>query len=162
VAGGNLVKETVLQRDGGIRFRSVLHLLYHHGSRTRSGLIAPDVLSGIPMSLLLLAAAVLEAELESTDRLVVDIALLGIGREEACLLSGRSLLPGPGRQAGRFDQDEDLTLIEPLVFSFREVADTPERCVFRLLRPVYESFGLREDAIPADLDYPGRSRRVPA
>lgn len=159
VAGGDLVKETVLREDGGIRFRSVLHLLYYHGSRTRPGVISPDVLSSVPLSLFRLASAALEDEMQSTDRVVVDIALLGLGRDEVRLLPGRA--PLPERQAGSFGQDEeDLTLIEPLVFTFSEVAETPGRCVFRLLRPVYESFGLREDSLPADLDPSAGRRRI--
>lgn len=154
-----LVKETVLWAHGGIRFRSVIHLLYQHAHGSSPGLINPDVLIGVPLSLFRLAAAALDGKLEAGDPLVVDIALLGVGREEARLMPGHWRVPGPGRSAGAFDEGEDLTLIAPLEFTFGEIVEEPERCVFRLLRPVYESFGLREDAIPIS---PDRSARTTA
>lgn len=154
-----LVKETVLRADGGIRFQSVINHLYQHARGSSPGLINPDVLIGVPLSLFRLAAVALEGKLVPTDPLVVDVALLGVGREEARLMPGHWRVPGPGRSAGVFDEDEDLTLVAPLVFTFQEIVEEPERCVFRLLRPVYESFGLREDAIPIS---PDRSARTTA
>lgn len=150
------VKKTVVRKDGGIRFRSVIHHLYRHARGSSPGLINPEVLTGVPLSLFRLAAAILEHKLEESDELVVDIALLGIGREEARLMPGRWQRPGPGRQVGVFDDGEDLILIDPVTLTFGEIVETPERCVFRLLRPVYEGFGLREDAIPISFFRPTR------
>lgn len=152
-----LVKETVLREDGGIRFRSVIHLLYQHAHGSSPRRINPEMLIGVPLSLFRLAAAALHGKLEPTDPLVVDLALLGVGREEARLMPGHWRVPGPGRSAGVFDEGEDLTLIAPLEFTFGEFVEEPERCVFRLLRPVYESFGLREDAIPINAARPPRT-----
>lgn len=157
IPSDRLVKETVLRADGGVRFQSVIVHLYQHARGSSPGLINPDVLVGVPLSLFRLAGAVLDGKLEPADPLVVDLALLGVGREEARLMPGRWRVPGPGRSAGVFDEGEDLTLIAPLEFTFGEIVEEPERCVFRLLRPVYESFGLREEAIPISLERPART-----
>lgn len=149
-----LVKETELRADGGIRFQSVINHLYQHAHGSSPRWINSEVLIGVPLSLFRLAAAALHGKLEPTDPLVVDLALLGVGREGARLMPGHWRVPGPGRSAGAFDEGEDLTLIAPLEFTFGEIVEEPERCVFRLLRPVYESFGLREDAIPISLERP--------
>lgn len=153
------VKKTVIRKDGGIRFDTVIHHLYQHSRGSTTRWINPEVLAGLPLSLFKLAGAVLEGRLEGADLLVVDLALLGVGKSESFLMPGRWRLPGPARKVGTFDESQDLTLIEPLTFTFGEIVETPEWCVFRLLRPVYESFGLREDAIPFPSDC--AARRVP-
>jgi hypothetical protein len=39
-----------------------------------------------------------------------------------------------------------------MVFSSQEVIDRPDRCAFRVVRRLYEAFGLSEDAIPHEYD----------
>jgi hypothetical protein len=149
---GSGVKETSLHEDGGIRFEAVLHLLYRHSTGSTSQVINPEQLIGVPLSLLRLAGAVLTGELEEEDSLLVDLALFGVGRAEAVLFPGRWRLPRPGHEARFYEDGDDLTLTRAPMFGFGEIRDAPERCTFRLLRPVYEAFGLREDAIPMEFD----------
>lgn len=152
VDAGEVLKETVLRRDGGIRFRSVLDHLYQRETGRGPRLINPDVLIGIPLSLFLLAKALPWGELGGEFELVADLALLGVERAGAGLLPGRWRVPRPGTEVKRFTEEEDLTFAEPLCFRFEEVAENPERCLFRLLRRVYEAFGLREEAMPFSFD----------
>ncbi|MFW6206988.1 MAG: helix-turn-helix domain-containing protein, partial [Gemmatimonadota bacterium] len=93
IPSDRVVKETVLRADGGIRFRSVIHHLYQHARGASPRWINPEVLIGVPLSLFRLAAAVLDGKLEPTDPLAVDVALLGVGREEARLMPGRWRVP---------------------------------------------------------------------
>jgi len=149
---GPRLKETVLRNDGGIRFHAVLQVLYQHSRGSTPRVINPEVLIGVPLSLLRLAAAVLVDRVREDDTLIVDLALLGVGREGAILFPGRWEVPRPGQQARSFEDGDDLMLTRPPVFTFAEVRDNPERCTFRLLSPIYEAFGLRENAIPIALD----------
>lgn len=152
VDSGEVLKETVLRRDGGIRFRSVLDHLYQRETGSGPRLINPDVLIGIPLSLFLLAKALPWGDFGGEMQLVADLALLGVGRVGAGLLPGRWRVPRPGTEVKVFAEEDDLTFGEPLRFRFEEVAENPERCVFRLLRRIYEAFGLREEAMPFAFD----------
>ena len=156
------LKETTLHKDGGIRFRAVLRLLYRHATGTTSRVVNPDVLIGVLLSLLKLASGALAEVLDDEDRLVIDLALFGVGREEALIFPGRWRLPRPGREAHVYEDGDDLTLTKPPDFTFRDVRESPERCVFRLLALVYEAFGWREDAIPMALDARTGRAKVPA
>jgi hypothetical protein len=82
--------------------------------------------------------------LEPEDRVAADLALFGIG--------------GWGLRGGTPEDDfltnrprrlEEPDLIwEPMVFSFREIEEEPDRCGFRLVRRVYHAFGWREEDMP--------------
>lgn len=146
------LKETTLQDDGGVRFHAVLELLYQHSTGSKPRVINPEVLIGVPLSLLRLAGAALAGHLDAADELIVDLALFGVGREQAVLFPGPWRLPWPRREAHLYEDGDDLTLTKPPVFTFGEVRESPERCVFRLLGLIYEAFGFREDAIPLPLD----------
>jgi len=146
------LKETMVGRDGGIRYHAVLHALYQHATGSAPRFINPEQLIGVPLSLLRLAGAVLDGKLDRDDKLVVDLALLGVGRAEVILFPGRWQLPRPRQEAHVYEDGDDLTLTKPPAFTFAEVRDSPERCTFRLLSLIYEAFGLREDAIPMELD----------
>lgn len=148
-----VVKRTVLRQDGGIRFRVVLQELFHHTRGSLPRVIDPDVLLGVPASLLSLARAVFADRVAPEDRFLVDVALLGVGREEATLFPERWHLPRPGHAGGTFEDDRDLTRIRPLELTFEEIRRSPEECAIRLLREVYEAFGLDEDAIPRPRGY---------
>lgn len=142
---------------GGMAFTISLGSLFWRGEE---GEIWPPILLEYPVSAFRIARVVyLEAVagegLEDGDPVVADLGLFG--------LHGWKLRPGPtrGRSSTGFDDrrpveypgpEEDLTWPKPLVFSWSEVRDEPDRCGFRLVRRVYEAFGLREDAIPSSFD----------
>jgi hypothetical protein len=54
--------------------------------------------------------------------------------------------------ARALQEGQDVLFEHPLSFSRQEVVEEPDRCAFRLLRRVYQAFGLREDDIPAEYD----------
>jgi len=156
------LKETTLRRDGGIRFRAVLHLLTHHATGNTSEVINPETLIGLPLSLLRLAGVAFEDHLDENDRVVVDLALFGVGSEEYALFPSRWGLPRLPKEAHFYEDGDDLTLTQPPVFTFGEIRESPERCTYRLMSLIYEAFGLREDAIPMEFDPRTGRPRVPA
>jgi hypothetical protein len=162
LARNQRLKTTILRNDGGMRFHGVLDLLYQHSTGSKPRVINPEVLIGLPLSLLRLAGTVLADLLDSEDRLVVDMALFGVGRKEALLSPGRWQRPRPRREARSYEDGDDLTLTNPPDFTLQEVRDAPDRCVSRLLSLIYEAFGYREDAIPLTLDPRTGEARVPA
>jgi hypothetical protein len=125
-------------------------------------LIKPEVLRDVPLSLFHLARHALLGDLDGGDRLVADLALLGVGREKGGLLPHGWQVPRPGTEARVVQEEDDVTLPEPLGFRFDEVAENSDGCVFRLLRPVYEAFGLREDQLPFSFDPATGLPRIPA
>lgn len=50
-----------------------------------------------------------------------------------------------------FDKDE-IVAAGPLTFSFNEVQEEPDRCAFRLVRRIYEAFGLFEEDMSSEFD----------
>jgi hypothetical protein len=148
IPGHELIKETEIRNDGGIRFRTVISHLYRHATGSSPRWINPDVLIGIPRSLLALVKPVLGESLADEDLVLIDLAVLGLGDEEAKLLPGRWRRPRPGQEARSMEPGEDFVLSRPLQLTLREIEEEPERCVVRLLRELYEAFGLREEAIP--------------
>jgi hypothetical protein len=95
---------------------------------------------------------------EETRTVVADLALF-----EA---RGSKLRPGaPGpfwstNDAAVFDDASDLLSDHPLLFTAGEVIENPDRCAFRLVRRVYEAFGLRQDAILPGVYDPAAGRLI--
>lgn len=156
IPGQSLIKETVIRRDGGIRFRTTIRHLYRHATGSSPPWMNPEVLIGIPQSLLALVKPVLGELLSNDDLVLVDMALFGLGNDEARLLPGRWRRPRPGQDARSLEPGEDFLLSKPLELTLREIDEEPERSVVRLLRELYETFGLREEAIPVSIPRPVR------
>lgn len=77
----------------------------------------------------------------------------------ALVLSGRPYLAMRTGQespylplAGLFVLQEGTVASTALVFSAEEFLDNPDRCGFRLLRRIYQSFGIREEDMPKEFD----------
>lgn len=164
IPGEIVIKETVIRSDGGIRFRTAIPHLYRYATGASPRWINPEVLIGIPRSLLALVKPVLGEYLSDDDLVMVDMALFGLGEDEASLLPGRWRRPRPGQEARSLEPGEDFILSKPLELTLREIEEEPERSVARLLRELYESFGLREEAIPVSIPRadrgPGRPSRA--
>jgi hypothetical protein len=80
-----------------------------------------------------------------------DLALLNVG--------ARQLRPGsPGElffgsnEPSQSTEGGDILAKSPLMFTANEVLAEPDRCGFRLVRRVYQAFGMREDDIPNAYD----------
>jgi len=137
---------TKLMNDGGAVFEVTLDAL-----RRNDLDISPLVLVEYPISGLRLARTVYEGRLSRDGKVVADLALFAV--------SDRTLKPGspsdfmfPPQRARHLSEGEDAVSERPLVFTAQELLDEPDRCGFRLLRRVYQAFGLREDDIPQEFD----------
>jgi hypothetical protein len=50
------------------------------------------------------------------------------------------------------NEARDIVFERPLEFTKQEILTEPDRCAFRLVRRVFQAFGLRESFMPADFD----------
>lgn len=102
-----------------------------------------------PISAFRIARVIYMGHLDPDDAVAVDLALFGV--------DGWKLRPGTPNDLGFHSQllhkwkEPDLVW-EPLTFTFRQIDEAPDRCGFRLVRRVYQAFGLREDAMPGEYD----------
>jgi hypothetical protein len=58
----------------------------------------------------------------------------------------------PAQQGRRLGEGVDAIAERPLVFTTEEFLLETDYCGFRLLRRIYQAFGLREDDIPQEFD----------
>ena len=136
-----------LDEAGGIEVRAPLDMLYWQGG---AHAIWPFALLELPASVFRLARALYRLA-GAPDSLTVfaDLAMFEARGWTLQPNSPRSI--GYSTTPGRFSDDE-LVWDRPLSFSIREVIEAPDRCAFRLVRRVYESFGFDERQMPAVLD----------
>ena len=80
---------------------------------------------------------------ETEERMMVRVLAFALHAHEA-LSFGRGEEP---RKAS-----EDSVIPEPIVVRWSDLRDAPDRCAFRLLRRVYESFGYFENEMPIEFD----------
>lgn len=144
--GTREITRTEFRRDGGAEFEVALDALRRGGQD-----LWPIILLEYPVSGLRLARQVYEEGLSTSSHVVADLALFAVGK--------RMLRPGSPDQVTflldegvRLTEGEDAVSERPLVFTAREFLEETDRCGFRLLRRVYQAFGLREDDIPRELD----------
>lgn len=140
-----LMRVQVTER-GEAWFHTALDLLLHGRGEERE--IWPLTLLEYPISAFRIARVIYENLLVPEDRVAADLALFGV--KDWGLREGS---PGEfsfGDDLVRLD-DPDL-LWEPVVFRFREIDEHPDRCGFRLVRRVYQAFGIREEGIPRQYD----------
>lgn len=131
--------------DGTMLFRVALHRLHHKGDENE---IWPLVLLEFPISAFRIAHVFYQGYLAPDDQVAADLALLGIG---GWGLRGGTPGDFPGSKRPVPEEESDL-IWEPLVFSFQEIDETPDRCGFRLVRRVYQAFGFRETDMPRQYD----------
>jgi len=152
LGGGDAPARTEIREDGGLLFATAIDRLHWKGEENE---LWPYPLLEFPTSLFRLAATLYrrgsERPLSPDLPVVADLALLGI--------AGWKLRPGTPETTGFLFADpvtcqegDDFLLTEPMVFSVEEIMETPDRCAFRLVRRLYEAFGLSEDAIPREYD----------
>ena len=136
-----------LDEAGGLEVRTPLDMLYWQGD---SHAIWPVALIELTASMFRLARE-LYRPAGASDSLMVfgDLALFEAREWTLRPHSPHSLgyLTAPPRAPGT-----ELVWDRPLLFSLREVMEVPDRCAYRLVRRVYESFGYDETQTPADFD----------
>jgi Schlafen, AlbA_2 len=153
ISGRRLSAVEVTER-GALHFQVALEHLHHKGADDE---IWPLALLEHPISAFRIARVIYADQLDPDDPVAADLALVGVG--EWGLRAGT---PGPAFSArarhpvlrsGELAWPEEPDLIwEPVAFSFREIDKTPDRCGFRLVRRVYQAFGLRETDMPCQYD----------
>lgn len=93
-----------------------------------------------------------ESHMPFFEELLADLAILGVG--------GRGLRPGsPGsfrhgsqREPWTLHEGPDFLLKSPAIFTREEVIREPDRCALRLLRKVYQGFGLPQEDMPVEFN----------
>lgn len=144
--GPSLMRVEVTE-EGSVRFWVSLELLRWKGEEQE---LWPLILLEYPISAFRIVRVIYAERLQATEPVVADLALLGV--EGWGLRPGT---PGPGTffLENKMSRTDEPDLIwEPVVFPFREIEESPDRCGFRLVRRVYQAFGFREDAIPRAYD----------
>lgn len=143
---GKYVTRVTVTERGELRFWTALERLRWKGEEHE---IWPLVLLEYPISAFRVARVIYDGLLDPEDRVVADLALFGVG--------GWALREGT---PGDFFLGNDLSppqeapdlIWEPVVFTYREIDEAPDRCGFRLVRRVYQAFGWREEDMPRQYD----------
>lgn len=142
---GRQVLQAGVDESGAARFWVAIELLHWKGEEHE---IWPLTLLEYPVSTFRIAREVYKGHLAPDEFVVADLALLGVGGWKL-----RAGTPGRFFTESRLEQvDEPDLFWEPVVFAFQEIAESPDRCGFRLVRRVYQAFGLREEAMPKVFD----------
>lgn len=140
-----------IRTDGAMTFDLSLPGLRWKGEDRE---IWPLTLLEYPVSAFRLGREIYADHLQDSDPLVADLAFSRI--------RGWKLRPGSPAADRHFWSDRpaieypgvdpDLTWQKPLVFRYREIREEPDRCGYRLVRRVYEAFGLPEKQMPPEFD----------
>lgn len=147
-----------IRESGGLRFWAALDLLEASGDPFgetwvgQGGELDPIAILELPISALRLAAAVYREQPRLDLPVAVDLALLGIdGWRLRRGTPGTAYFRGA---AGRSmeEQEEPELIWNPLVLPIREITERPDRCGFRLVRRVYQAFGIGESDMPRFYD----------
>lgn len=133
----------VFESSGSAEFRMSLTGLEH-----KNEAIWPLALIEYPVSGLRIVQQVYENLLSSDAKVIVVLALFHVG--ERGLIWGS---PNDFRfdARGRHTLSEDEATAE-LVLSASDLLENPDLCGFRLLRLIYQSFGIREEDMPREFD----------
>lgn len=154
----NEVFDVRLYRDGGMWFSAPIFAFQWSSpawEKISVTVLHPEALLEYPVSVFRLASTLYEDESvwERPPGSGHVLARLAVGG-----LAEHALLPGSlkhwrqnAHRIARFDLDGFL-LERPLVFTLREVIETPDRCGFRLVRQLYEAFGFLESDMPPEFD----------
>jgi hypothetical protein len=128
-----------VRRNGGLAFIALLKALETRFLRMEENEIYPPSFVEYIVSTFKMARVIYRNVLRPQDTVVVDLLLAGA--------NGWKLRAGWYSER-RIMQSKDLVLTQPLTFLFREIAEEPDRCGYRLIERVYEAFGLRREDIP--------------
>lgn len=147
-----------IHESGRIDFTTPLERLHWKGPEKT---IFPWSLLELPTSVLRLAAKLFDPPNPGIS-IAIDLGLFGI--------TGWTLRPGtPGtwdydyahEKASTFEDGRDLLLTQPLRVDASSFIANPDETGFRLAQRLYRSFGLRDDAIPAEFDRETRRLSIP-
>jgi len=151
---------TSVSEDGGIAFTLPLGDLYWksagglvgHAQDTKQ--IWPFCLLEFPISVFRLASTIYkERGSKRADWVLGDLALFGL---KGWTLRPHSPFDHVFRSSKPFAESDlaepDLVWDKPLMFSWDEIIDHPDRCGFRLVQRVYEAFGFEEHEMPREFD----------
>jgi hypothetical protein len=135
-----------VNEDGELSFLAELSRLHWKGEANE---LWPYALLEHPISAVRIARRIYRDHLANEDLVAADLALLGI--------AGWTLRGGTPTEASVYAykpavQEEPDLVWDPVIFTFGEIDEAPDRCGFRLVRRIYQAFGLREEAIPRDYD----------
>jgi hypothetical protein len=136
-----------IRRDGFLAFSVLLEALWWKGDASQ---LWPPTLWEYPVSALRLAGKVYSTHLGSDDRVVADLAFIGLRGWKLRWGSPKSGYFHLGPK--EFLEGDDFLLEKPLMFSGAELIDEPDRCGARLLERVYEAFGYSREAFPPEFD----------
>jgi hypothetical protein len=141
-------------RDGAIELTMPIINLYWKTSggpgQTDVNEIWPYVLLEYPASVFRLAGKIYLEGGVQVDAVLADLALFGIHDWTLRPDSPVSFSYKAAEPKGF--EGKEIVSAEPLSFSLEEVINEPDRCAFRLVRRVYEAFGLFEEQMPAEFD----------
>ncbi len=146
-----------VKRNGAIEFRATLDRL--HWKRPEPE-IWPYALIEFPVSLMRLAAKLVESKGPEVTHVLVDFAFIG--------MRGRTLRPGSprypaiGTRKPEAFADDDLVPDKPFRFDRDELINAPDRCGLRLVTRIYEGFGFDADAIPPEFDQGSGTLVIPS
>jgi Divergent AAA domain. len=142
---GHLVE---LHDNGAIVFFTKIDRFHRVGP---DNLFDPFPLMEFPVSICRLAKVLYQDKLENDAQLIINLALIGI--------KGWMLRPGSPDsiwldEMGKhvFQDGDDFILSEPRKYTWEEVSDNPDYCGLRLVKSIYEAFGLYEKDMPAEYD----------
>lgn len=145
---GQFVSRVEVSEEGALHFWAALERLQWTSREPRQSEIWPLALLEYPISAFRIARVVYGDNLDSGDQVAADFALLGV--EGWGLRKGT---PGDFFPVNDLARQQEPDLIwEPVVFSYREMDEAPDRCGFRLVRRVYQAFGWHEKDIPRQYD----------
>lgn len=155
-----------IQEQGGFEFRLPLSVL-DSAERLPAGAksaIAPLMLFEYLVSAFRIVRAVYTdpeaARSGLPEEIVVDLVLLGL--EATVLMRERGWFPPDPHANPTYGEGRVFTLAGvPLVFPTSEVVDEPDHCGFRLVRKIYEAFGVREEGLPREFDRKTRRLILP-
>lgn len=140
------ISQAKVIEDGGLRFRTSLERLHWKGDEHE---LWPLTLLEYPISAFRIARVIYQGHLGPDDPVAADLALFGVGGWKLRAGTPGDFFLDPDSLRS---QDEPDLIWEPVVFTFGEIDATPDRCGFRLVRRVYQAFGLRETDMPRQYD----------
>ncbi len=133
-----------VHRSGLITLCLSLAHLYRQGPERT---FWPPALLEYPTSVFRLARTVYGSH--EPEEVAVDLALLGVAGWTLRPYTVSSIRFQVGEVAP-FHEEQDLVWSRPLLYSWSELEQSPDRCAYRWIRLVYEAFGNTESQIPVE------------
>jgi hypothetical protein len=150
--------------DGAIEFTMpIMNLYWKSASGINEALgkeIWPYCLLEYPASVFRLARAIyIERDLEA-DNFLADVALFGLRGWTLRPHSPMSFAYKGLAKPKPLDADE-IVSSQPLDFTREQMVESPDRCAFRLVKRIYEAFGLYEENMPEEFNQESGTLALP-